>query len=86
MAVKRKTIHNLVWQKLVPTYRREINKFTNLPLKILPTYRSDVYTVVLGLVTGHLGLVTLLLQIAPGLVPVFSNCIPLINQKRFFII
>ena len=64
MAVKRKTIHNLVWQKLVPIYRR------------------DVYTVVLGLVTGYLGLVTLLLQITPGLVPVFSNCTPLINQKK----
>ena len=85
MAVKRKTIHNLVWQKLVPTYRREINNFPQICLS--PTYRRDVYTVVLGLVTGQLGLVTLLLEIAPGLVPVFSNCTPLrvthYNQKNF---
>ena len=43
MAVKRKTIHNFVWQKLVPTYRRDINKFPKiLPQKVLPTYRRDV--------------------------------------------
>ena len=33
MAVERNTIHNLVWQKLVPTYRRDINKFPNIYLK-----------------------------------------------------
>ena len=33
MAVKRKTIHNLVWQKLVPTNRRDINKFPQICLR-----------------------------------------------------
>ena len=33
MAVERNTIHNLVWQKLVPTYRWDINKFPNIYLK-----------------------------------------------------
>ena len=43
MAVKRKTIHNFVWQKLVPTYRRDINKFPKICFKnVLPTYSRDV--------------------------------------------
>ena len=33
MVVKRKTIHNLVWQKLVPTYRRDINKFPKICIR-----------------------------------------------------
>ena len=33
MAVKRKTIHDLVWQNLVPTYRRDINKFPKICLR-----------------------------------------------------
>ena len=81
MAVKWKTIHNLVWQKFVLTYGRDINKFPKIclkntsDLKVRRSYRR-VYTVVLGLVTGYHGLVTLLLQLAPGLVPIFSNCTP----------
>ena len=34
MVVKRKTIHNLVWQKLVPSsYRPDINKFPKICLR-----------------------------------------------------
>ena len=46
MAVKRKKIHNLDWQKLVLNYRRDINKFpklaseSNSDLKVWPTYRQ----------------------------------------------
>ena len=50
MAVKMKTINNLIWQKLVPTYRHDINKFPKIELKkyfdlkARHTYRQ-VYTV-----------------------------------------
>ena len=30
---KKETIHDLVWQKLVPTYRRDINKFPKICLR-----------------------------------------------------
>ena len=33
MAVKRKTIYNLVWQKLLPTYKHDINKFPKFCLR-----------------------------------------------------
>ena len=43
MAVKRETIHNLVCQKLVPTYWCDINKFPKIcPQKLLLTYRRDI--------------------------------------------
>ena len=48
MAIKRKTIHNLVWQKLLPTYKHDINKFPKFCLRkyFQLTYRR-VYMILL---------------------------------------